>query len=210
MSIEEEIKLTAVSAAVLEAVAADPLVLAVAEGPAKERSFVATYYDTPDRQLLHHQLAFRMRQEGSGLLRANLKGTGGMEEGLSRRQEWEARLEAPIQRLGELPAGELRDQALSVADADAALVPLLVTDFQRRILLLRWGESRAEMALDQGEVRAAGAVHPLSEVELERLAGSMAPIQAFADALAQRHGLRPSRHSKFGLGLLLLGMDGSI
>ncbi len=212
MGIEEEIKLTAASLAVLDAVAVDPVVLAAAQGnPVRERTFLATYHDTPDHRLLRHRLAFRLRQEGSGELRANLKGTGGgMVDGLSRREEWEERLSAPIQQWGELPPGAMRERILAIVDPETPLQPLLVTDFQRRILVLQLAESRAEMALDQGEVRADGKRHPLSEVELERLEGSLAPIQAFAEDLARRHGLIPSRHSKFGLGLSLLGMNEDI
>ncbi|MEO5348586.1 MAG: CYTH domain-containing protein [Magnetococcus sp. YQC-3] len=211
MGIEEEIKLTAASAAVLDAVAVDPAVLlASGQGEVRARTFLATYHDTPDRQLLRHHLAFRLRQEGSGVLRANLKGTGGMVDGLSRRAEWEERLSLPIQQWGELPPGPLREQVMAVVDPESPLVPLLVTDFHRRIFVLQLGESRAEMALDRGEVRAGGGVHPLCEVELERLEGPIAPIQLFAEALAQRHGLLPSRHSKFGLGLTLLGIHEDI
>ncbi|MBF0460536.1 MAG: CYTH domain-containing protein [Magnetococcales bacterium] len=209
MAIEEEIKLTAPSSATLDAVAADPLLLACAEQPATPaRTFLATYYDTPDRRLLHHRLAFRLRQEGNGGLRANLKGTGGMVDGLSRRQEWEERLALPIQRWGELPPGALREQLLAIVAPDDTLTPLFVTDFQRRVVLLQWGESRAEMALDWGKIQAGEAVHPLAEVELERKAGPFAPIQAFAAELIHRHALVPSQRSKFGLGMSLLGLDG--
>ncbi|MBF0162700.1 MAG: CYTH domain-containing protein [Magnetococcales bacterium] len=210
MAMEEEIKLTAPSADILDAIAADPQVLEAAQGPAQSRAFVATYYDTADQDLLRHQWAFRLRQEGSGLLRATLKGTGGMVNGLSRREEWEARTPGPIHCVGDLPPGELRDQMLAATTADAPLLPLLVTDFQRRILLLQWGESRGEMALDQGEVRANGKQHPLCEVELERLAGPLQPLQTLADTLAQRYGLRHSQRSKFGLGLALLGLEGEV
>ena len=208
MAMEEEIKLTAPSVAVLDAVAVDPQVLEAAQGPVKSRDFVATYYDTAEQTLLKHHWAFRLRQEGSGLLRATLKGTGGaMVNGLSRRQEWEARMPGPIHCVGDLPPGELLDQMLAVVPGESPLLPLLVTAFHRRILLLQWGESRGEMALDQGEVRAGEQVHPLCEVELERLAGPMEPLQTLANTLLQRHGLRPSQRSKFGLGLALLGMD---
>ena len=207
MSIEEEIKLTAQSATIQDAVAVDPDVLASAQGhPMRSRIFLAVYYDTPDRRLLRHHLAFRLRQEGDLGWRATLKGTGGMVDGLSRRQEWEAQVMAPLQQWGELPPGELREQVLAVVDPADPLASLFVTDFTRRILLLQWGECRVEMALDQGEVRADGRVHPLSEVELERLAGPLAPIQSFADDLIQRYALIPSRLSKFGLGLSLLGL----
>ncbi|MEO5362751.1 MAG: CYTH domain-containing protein [Magnetococcus sp. DMHC-8] len=206
MTIEEEIKLTASSAAVLDALATDPVVLTNAREQALQtRTLLATYYDTADHRLLQHQLAFRLRQESSGGLRANLKGTGGMVDGVSRRQEWEERLTAPITRWGELPDGTMREQILAVLQPDEPLVPLFVTDFQRRLCQLQLEDSRAEMALDQGEIRTSNAVHPLCEVELERLEGPLAPIRAFADDLLRRYALVPSQRSKFGLGMALLG-----
>lgn len=208
MAFEEEIKLTAAASSTLDAVAVDPVVLACAQGRSMHAwDFLATYYDTPDYLLLRHSLAFRLRRRNNGELCACLKGTGGMVDGVSRRQEWEERFATPMECLGDLPPGELRDQILAVAAPDCVLTPILVTEFHRRILVLQVAESRAEMALDQGEIRAAGAVHPLCEVELERLDGELAPIQTFAVALSQRHPLVPSQRSKFGLGLFLLGMQ---
>jgi triphosphatase len=212
MAIEEEIKLTAPTATVLEALAQDGELLAKCQGtPIKSRHYLATYYDTPERHLLQHQLAFRMRQEQGGGLRANLKGTGGpMVAGLAQRQEWEESLSAPIQQWEALPAGAMREQILAAVAANAPLVPLFVTDFQRRILLLQWEGNRVEMALDLGEIRAEGRVYPLAEVELERLAGESAAIRALADGLLQRYTLTYSQRSKFGLGLALLGVDANV
>ncbi|WP_193771346.1 CYTH domain-containing protein [Candidatus Magnetaquicoccus inordinatus] len=212
MAIEEEIKLTAASALVLDTVAQDGALLAKCQGtPIKTRHFLATYYDTPERHLLQNHLAFRMRQEQGGGLRANLKGTGGpMVAGLAQRQEWEEMLSTPIAHWEELPAGEMRERILAAVDPQAALVPLFVTDFQRRVLLLQWEENRVEMALDQGEIRTDTQIHPLAEVELERLAGQGEAIRALADDLMQRYPLTYSQRSKFGLGLALLGLDAEI
>ncbi|MBF0183620.1 MAG: CYTH domain-containing protein [Magnetococcales bacterium] len=212
MAIEEEIKLTAPAAAVLDAMAQDGELLAKCQGtPIKTRHFLATYYDTPERGLLQNHLAFRMRQEQGGGLRANLKGTGGpMVAGFAQRQEWEELLAAPIQRWDELPAGEMRAHILAAVDAHAALLPLFVTDFQRRVLLLQWEGNRVEMALDQGVIRTEDRVHHLAEVELERLAGDGEAIRVLADGLLQRYGLVYSQRSKFGLGLALLGIEQTI
>lgn len=210
MFFEEEIKLTASSSSTLDAVAVDPAVLASAQGRVMQsRDLLATYYDTPDYLFLRHHLAFRLRQGGRGVA-AGLKGTcetGGMVDGVSRRPEWEERLTVPMVCLGDLPPGELREKILAIADPDCVPIPLLVTRFHRRMLVLKVDESLAEMALDQGDIRAGGAVHLLCEVELERLEGAFAPIQAFAMALSQRHPLVPSQRSKFGLGLSLLGIQ---
>ena len=208
MSYEEEIKLTADSLATLDAVAVDPAVLMGAQGRVmRSRTALATYYDTPDHQLLRHRLAFRMRQRDNGLIIACLKGTGGMVAGLSRRREWELALASPLDRLGDLPEGEMRDRMLAVCSPDTVLTPLLITDFQRRMQVIQVADSRVELALDRGEIRAGGAIHPLNEVELERLEGGLGPIRMFAAHLSQRHALRPSQRSKFGLGLSLLGIQ---
>lgn len=208
MVIEEEIKLRAAAASVLDAVASDDRVLACAQGGLSASCRLhATYHDTPDRRLLHHRLAFRVRQEGAGVWRAGLKGMGGVVDGVSRRMEWEVPLAAPLERLDDLPPGELREKMVAIVGLGASLEPLMVTDFNRRTVVLYVAETQVEMALDQGEVRASGGgVQPLFEVELERLEGGLAPLQAFAAVLSRRHGLTPSPWSKFGLGLSLLGL----
>lgn len=209
MALEEEIKLTAPSSSSLDAVAMDPALVAHTQKDSPSpKIFLATYYDTEDRLLLRHKWAFRTRLEGEGTrLKACLKGTGVvLENGLSRRQEWEESLSSPLACWGALPPGELREQVLAIVAPDAKLVPLLVTDFHRRVKTLKIEETLVELALDRGEIRAGGAVYPLLEVELELLQGHLAPLQSFAKTLSQKYHLVPSSQSKFGLGLSLLGL----
>ena len=208
MHCEEEIKLTASSSATLDAVALDPAILACAQGRVmRSRQALTTYHDTPDHLLLRHRLAFRLRQRDSGEVIVALKGMGSMLDGVARRNEWEMGLTEPLHQLGDLPPSTLRDHILSICAPDTVLQPLLETHFQQRILVLQIGESLVEMALDQGEVRAGGAVHPLCEVELEVLEGELSSVQGFASQLSKRHALHPSQQSKFGLGLSLLGLQ---
>ena len=207
MALEEEIKRTVVSARVLDAVANDPAVLACSQGYSiHSQTLFATYYDTPDHLLLHHRLAFRVRQEGEGVYCATLKGLGSLVHGVSRQQEWEESWMANFGGWADFPAGDLRERITAIVGSDCILKPLLVTDFYRRRLVLDIAGSRAEMALDEGEIRANGAVHLLCEIELERLAGPFAPLQAFVAVLSQKYPLFPSQHSKFGWGLSLLGL----
>ena len=207
MALEEEIKLTVASARVLDAVANDPAVLACSQGYSiHSQTLFATYYDTPDHLLLHHRLAFRVRQEGQGVYCATLKGLGGMVHGVSRQQEWAESWVSDFGHWADFPPGDLRERIATIAGSNCILKPLLVTDFHRRSLELDVAESRAELALDEGEIRANGAVYPLCEIELERLAGPFAPLHSFAAVLSQRYPLFPSQHSKFGWGLSLLGL----
>ncbi|MBF0175990.1 MAG: CYTH domain-containing protein [Magnetococcales bacterium] len=208
MHLEEEVKLTAPDRSALDAVLQDPGVLAVAgRHSVQDRSFLATYYDTPEKELLRRKLGFRMRQVGDQWW-IGLKGSGSLVAGVSRHLEWEVRSTKPVVRFWDLPPGPLRDQVLSIVRADSPVTPLLTTDIHRRTLELDLAEGcRAEMALDAGIIRAGGKKIPLFEVELESLAGPFAPILAFATDLTRRHDLVPATLTKFHQGVALLGIN---
>ena len=206
MGIEEEIKLTAPALATLDEVATDPEVVAACGGrPPVCRPFFCTYLDTPDLALLRGRLALRIRREPEGGWRVGVKGSGNMVDGVSRREEWEMRTAEPPARLRDLPPGPARERVLALADPEPALIPLVTTDFQRRMWHLGdGGDAWAELALDQGTIQAGGRSVTLFEVEVELLKPPFARVEAFARALSRRHPLTPSAHSKFSLGLSLL------
>ncbi|MEG3638840.1 CYTH domain-containing protein [Magnetococcus sp. PR-3] len=208
MALELEIKLTAPDYATLDAVLQDPAIAALAAPPVRV-DYRATYYDTAAHILLHNHLAFRSRPEGDGRWRAAVKGFGGVVNGVSRREEWEGFLPHNPQNLEDFPPGEMREALdhLRVQAPQAVLQPLMVTDFERRAVHLTFPcGTEAEMALDRGQVEAGGKEQGLCEVELELLQGELAPIEALAETLKARHPLVPSPHSKFAIGLILLGM----
>nr|CRH07304.1 Putative adenylate cyclase [Candidatus Magnetococcus massalia] len=208
MALEEEIKLTALNAATLDAVLSDPAVQAVAKTP-EQVDYRAVYYDTEELLLLRNQLAFRARKEAADRWRAAVKGTGGVVDGVSRRQEWEGYLSTLVQTLDAFPPGEMRNALGHLIEQapHAPLKPLLVTDFKRRAIPLHFPNGTVgELALDEGQVEAAGKAQQLCEVELELVSGSLEPLQALAEELKLRHPLHPSPHSKFAIGLILLGL----
>ncbi|OSM01665.1 CYTH domain-containing protein [Magnetofaba australis] len=206
MALEQEIKLTAAHASILDAVRADPAIGAAQIGEAKDLSYCAIYYDTAARHLMRKRLAFRTREEAPGQWRSALKGGGRIENGVSARDEWEQFLPYLPATLGDMPAGEIRDALLARGPwpLEEPLQELLVTDFSRIAVHLRLPGCEAEMALDCGQVRANGLAHDLVEVELELLEGDFAPLDALAAELRQRHDLTPSRYSKYALGLKLM------
>ena len=54
----------------------------------------------------------------------------------------------------------------------------------------------AELALDEGILLGGGRELPFAEVEVELKAGSEEAVTAFANALAEKYGLRPEHRSK--------------
>ncbi|MBF0426712.1 MAG: CYTH domain-containing protein [Magnetococcales bacterium] len=210
--LEEEIKLTAPNQEVLAAVLRDPWVCALAEDqPPVDRSFLATYYDTPDRALLRARWGLRMRQVTDDQWWVELKGRGSLVAGVARHEELQACSALPVATLGSLPPGPVRDQALCAARTDPAaaallpLLPLLTTDIQRRILMLTLPDGcQVELAVDAGIIRAGAKVTSVCEVELELIAGSSLSLQHLADTLTQRHPLTPATQTKFQKGIALL------
>jgi inorganic triphosphatase YgiF len=198
---ETELKLTLRQQDV-PALLAHPLLAA----PAKVQRLLNTYFDTPALDLKQRRMAVRERLAG-GLLILTVKTAGKSENGLSRRQEWEA----------PTTPGAL-DFAALVNDAELAttlmalrsqLQPLFRTDFERHSWVLTHGGASIEVALDQGHITVPGAAlsDGILELELELLSGPEAALHALADAL--RHtpsgaiALTPSDASKAQRGLAL-------
>ncbi|MEW5890192.1 MAG: CYTH and CHAD domain-containing protein [Pseudomonadota bacterium] len=183
------------------------LLRAHAVAPPATRLLVSAYFDTPDLWLKRHGAALRVRREGRRRVQT-FKGDGGVHAGLHTRQEWESPvrgdrpdLEALAQRVGADPACAdlLRDPALA-----ARLGPVFTTRFRRTTWQLAFPDgSEIELALDQGEVRGGRGREPISEIELELLAGEPGVLFDFALALADTIALRPFDASKAQRGYAL-------
>ncbi len=116
--------------------------------------------------------------------------------------------EVPALHLGRhlgTPAGAALAAALGVPLAEfearalagdvLGLAPTFETDIARTQATISAGEpltahaARIELALDEGEVRAAGRIQTLSELELELCAGPVAALIAEAKTWVAQHGL---------------------
>ncbi len=165
-----------------------------------------TYFDTPDLALQHRRMAVRERLAGDQWL-LTVKTAGRSENGLSRRQEWEAPTTP-----GALQFAMLVDDAALAAELMAMrphLKALFCTDFERQRWVVTHADAQIEVALDQGRIHVPGTdlSEPLLELELELLSGPESALLALADVLRQTPqglvALTPSDASKAQRGMAL-------
>ncbi len=165
-----------------------------------------TYFDTPDLSLQHRRMAVRERLAGDQWL-LTVKTAGRSENGLSRRQEWEAPTTP-----GALQFDTLIDDAALAAELMAMrphLKALFCTDFERQRWVVMHADAQIEVALDQGRIHVPGTdlSEPLLELELELLSGPESALLALADVLRQTPqglvALTPSDASKAQRGMAL-------
>ena len=188
------------------ALLAHPLLAA----PAKAQRLLNTYFDTPALDLKERRMAVRERLAGDQWL-LTVKTAGKSENGLSRRQEWEAPTTP-----GALDFATLVDDAKLAADLMALrsqLQPLFRSDFERHSWVVSYAEARVEVALDSGHVTVPGTAlnEVILELELELLSGPESALHALANALRQSPrgavALTPSDASKAQRGLALFAQS---
>jgi len=178
--------------------------------PAKVQRLLNTYFDTPALDLKQRRMAVRERLAGEQWL-LTVKTAGKSENGLSRRQEWEAPTTP-----GALDFAALVDDtelAASLMALRTDLKPLFRTDFERHSWVLTHNGASIEVALDLGHISVPGAdlSEAILELELELLSGPEAALHALADALRHTPSgaivLTPSDASKAQRGLALFAQS---
>lgn len=183
---------------------------AVATRGAREERLRARYFDTEDRRLAASGIALRLRKEDQVWVQT-LKSRG---DGLMQRGEHEVALGrkrgTPALDLarhdGTAAGAALRD---ALGSPPAELRETFATDIRRTARRVRApGGVLVELALDEGEIRAGGALLPVHELELELLRGPAAALPALATKWVQRHGLWLDPRSKAERGeRLARGVD---
>ena len=153
-------------------------------GPGSTQRLLNTYFDTPELDLQKRRMAVRERLAGDQWL-LTVKTAGQSQNGLSRRQEWEAPTTP-----GTLDFESLVDDAALATDLMAlrpALRALFCTDFERQRWVITHADAQIEVALDQGRIHVPGTdlTEPLLELELELLSGPESVLLALADVLRQ-------------------------
>jgi len=200
---ETELKLS-LRASDVPALLAHPLLTT----PAKVQRLLNTYFDTPALDLKQRRMAVRERLAGE-LLLLTVKTAGQSENGLSRRQEWEAPTTP-----GALNFAALVDDtelAATLMAFRADLKPLFRTDFERHSWVLTHASAGIEVALDQGHITVPGTAlsEDILELELELLSGPDDALHALAQALRETPSgviaLTPSDTSKAQRGMALWG-----
>ncbi|GHT83953.1 hypothetical protein FACS1894154_00880 [Betaproteobacteria bacterium] len=190
MPLEIELKL-ALPPAALAATLAHPLIKAapLEHEPTRLDSI---YYDTPDLALHAHRVALRVRQHGTQQIQT-VKCAARSHGGLAQRPEWEQSYQDQF----DFSAIDNPEAAALLESVKTALVPVFLTCFQRdtRRYTPRAGVEILIM-IDSGEIQAQGRAIPISEVELELVAGEPEDLVRLAAELQKTLPLTPDDVSK--------------
>jgi len=196
MATEVELKLLFPPGTAARVLDLEPVKQVVAGEPRTAR-VLSRYFDTPDDELAAAGLAVRTREvEARRLLtvKASL-------EDAFRRAEWEVELEREELDFARLEADAPLERLAAVAPR---LACRFETDFARTAVPLALPDgTRIELAVDVGEIRAAGRTESIGEVELELLAGDGAALVDFARRIHETAPFRIESRTKAARGYAL-------
>jgi CHAD domain-containing protein len=169
----------------------------------KTREVHDTYLDTADRAILAAGYACRRRVQDDSIL-ITLKGLGGAEGAIHRREELEVLLPAD-QPPSKWPDGAVHDWVRQVTGG-SRLAPLFALQQTRTVRPLRAGRRLvAEISLDDVHLSVKGGEHAYFEAEVELLPdGTERDLTAIVTCLQEEWGLQPELRSKFERGLALV------
>lgn len=170
---------------------------AVATGRCETVRLQARYFDTPGRRLAASGMALRLRKEGRRWVQT-LKSRG---DGLMQRGEHEivlpASREAPALDLSRHTGTAAGDALAQLLEASAEpLAEIFATDIRRTRRRVRAAGGLAEVAFDEGQIRAGTERLKVCELEFELLRGPASALPACAARWVQRHGLWLDPRSK--------------
>ena len=205
MSVEKELKYCFSSAEMALELYSDPHLKQIAVQSWSRETLKTAYYDTEDRLLQRAGVALRVRSGPEAVVLcckyqredSNEPRLGEAPLALRQRQEDEIPLASLPASPGEvpwrlLPCSFMLERVL----AGGELKSLASTDFQRQSLLLRWGESEIELALDEGFLSSGSNHQAFLELELELKQGSLKDLCDLGEQLAKRYSLIAEPRSK--------------
>lgn len=171
-------------------------------GDRRTKTLRSVYLDTPEHALNKAGIALRLRRDGRRWIQT-VKTRGGLHGGLSHAGEVENPAPGGRVCLDAIPELSVRESVVRHING-TSLEPICETVIKRTTseLVLEDG-TRAEIAVDVGEVRAGERSAALSEVEIELLAGNPSGLFDIAHILFPEGGIRFSRLSKAARGYLL-------
>lgn len=178
------------------------IVTRLQKGSRKTLNIENYYYDTADFALRQAGFAYRVRKTGRSY-EATIKTGGSAAGGFSTRGEYTV----PLRRL--LPAtagfGEKIDSRLAELLEGEKLQQLFAVIVERNLGKLQLSKDTVvELAVDEGEIRAAGKTEPVAEVEMELMEGDEKDLLDFVALLSAKIPLFVENRSKYARGIALL------
>ncbi len=156
------------------------------------------YYETADNWLRRHDMGLRIRGHNNRY-EMTMKIAGKVVGGLHSRPEYNIDLDKAELALEKLPA-EVWPEGTLPPELASQVNPLFSTDFYREKWLVNHNQSRIELALDLGDVKAGSHQEPICELELELLHGQVEDILEVAEQLLSAGVLRQGSLSKAARG----------
>jgi triphosphatase len=168
--------------------------------PPEERDLVSVYFDTADFALRKAGVYLRVRDTGTHYVQTikSLKSEAAPME----RDEWERDITSPRPELGAAEGTALAP--LLTPQVRASLRPLFETLIRRKTYLVGSGDSKIEVAIDEGEIVSGQRRRPILELELELKQGETKELFRLARALAETLPLRLAVKTKAERGYELL------
>ncbi|MDT8364267.1 MAG: CYTH and CHAD domain-containing protein [Nitrosomonas sp.] len=137
------------------------------------------YFDTPDLALKTNNCSLRIRRDGNQWMQT-IKSGGQITAGLHQHDEWEILLDDAHPDLRNIPDLNIRKLFRSPG-LRAALQPVFVTQFTRRMQLLKLARgSTIELCLDHGKIIVDKQTESISEIELELKSGDPLELLDFS------------------------------
>ena len=188
---------------------ADAIDAAVAgSSRARRVRLVATYWDTPERDLAAARIGLRVRREGRQWVQT-LKAASS--DGITRFEH-----SVPLSAGGAPVADPTLHAGTRVGDRllallaerpDATLVPQYTTEVLRRRREMQVPGGRIELAFDRGTIAAGDAIVPVRELEIELVSGAPLAVIETARRWTAKYGLWLDSTSKSHRGVLLARGD---
>lgn len=168
----------------------------------RTRTLRSVYFDTADGALQRAGIALRLRRDGRRWIQT-VKSKGRIHGGLSQTGETECPAPGGRLNLDAIPDEQTRIEVKRWISG-RSLQPVCETRIRRtaREVPLEDG-SRAEIAVDVGEIRSDEKSAPFSEAEIELLEGKPRALFDLAHQLFPEGGLSFSRLSKAARGYML-------
>lgn len=168
----------------------------------RTRTLRSVYLDTPEHALQEAGVTLRLRRDGRRWIQTVKTGRD-LHSGLSQVGELECPAPGGRINLQAIPDEAVRDEVNQRLNG-SALQPVCETVIRRTAGEVSFEDgTRAELAVDVGEIKADGRSAELREAEIELIEGSPGRLFDIAHKLFPEGGLRFSRLSKAARGYLL-------
>lgn len=174
------------------------------DDPWKEINMKAVYYDTKEGSLQKYKAAYRVRQENKSIVATYKQGISN-KNGIAERIE----VNKLVQNL--TPDISIFKNETAVWPFIKRLegkivIPIVMTDFVRKALLIDWQGSKIEVSLDLGTITGGNKQTPICELELELKTGLETALVDLETKINNEFNLVPSTISKYKKGLILAGL----